>query len=70
MEPTSSLFVAAKTWNDANESMESVNARIQDGAPPLAAGPSRGWLRKRFDLFPGVAANAGAVCLEIGSGTG
>ena len=65
------LVAAAKTWNNPNESMESVNARIHDGVP-------EGKLEQRadtyvstmFELFPYIRLPRKPVCLEIGSGTG
>lgn len=65
------LTAAAATWNDPNESMESVNARIHDGvqADKLEQRADT-YVSTMFELFPYIRLPRKPVCLEIGSGTG
>ena len=65
------LAAAAATWNDPDESLESVNARIHDGVPPerLAARADE-YIRAVVDHFPYLRFPPRPVCLEIGPGTG
>lgn len=69
--PRQFLHAAAATWNDRNESLEEVNARIHDGVP-LDRLEERAdtYIRDLFEKFPYVQPPSGALCLEIGSGTG
>ena len=69
--PKHSLRSAAATWNDPNESLESVNARIHDGVPldRLAARADE-YIRAMADHFPYLHFPPRPVCLEIGPGTG
>ena len=66
-----SLLGSAATWNDPNESLESVNARIHDGVPldRLAARADE-YVQAIFGHFPYIQLPRKPVCLEIGSGTG
>jgi O-antigen biosynthesis protein len=65
------LQAAAATWNDPNESLESVNARIHDGVPvdQLEARADR-YVQQIFSHFPYVGVPSQARCVEVGSGTG
>jgi SAM-dependent methyltransferase len=62
---------AAATWNDPNETLESVNARIHDGVPlEKLEERADSYIRGIFGHFPYVRLPNRPVCLEIGSGTG
>lgn len=62
---------AAATWNDPNETLESVNARIHDGAPlDKLEERADSYIRGIYGHFPYIRLPNRPVCLEIGSGTG
>jgi ubiquinone/menaquinone biosynthesis C-methylase UbiE len=65
------LVAATATWNDPEETLESVNARIHDGVPldQLEQRADR-YVREMFAYFPYVTLPHHTVCMEIGSGTG
>jgi ubiquinone/menaquinone biosynthesis C-methylase UbiE len=65
------LLAAAATWNNPDESLESVNARIHDGVPldRLSERADR-YVDDIFRLFPYIRLPQRPHCLEIGSGTG
>ncbi|HWX32504.1 MAG TPA: class I SAM-dependent methyltransferase [Steroidobacteraceae bacterium] len=65
------LRAAAATWNNPDESLESVNARIHDGVPldKLSDRADR-YVNDIFRLFPCIRLPQRPHCLEIGSGTG
>ena len=67
----SELLAAAATWNNPDESLESVNARIHDGVPvdQLPARADR-YVAEIFSQFPYVQVPSQGRCLEVGSGTG
>jgi SAM-dependent methyltransferase len=67
----SSLHVAAKTWNNASETLEQVNRRIHDGVPldQLDARADR-YVSRLFELYPFAEPKDFQTSLEIGSGTG
>ena len=69
--PGRALLAAAAAWNDPNESLESVNARIHDGVPAdrLAARADE-YIRSMVGHFPYLRFPPRPVCLEIGPGTG
>lgn len=71
MSITDALAAAAATWNDPNETLESVNARIHDGVPldRLAARADE-YVEAIFAHFPYIHLPRKPVCLEIGPGTG
>lgn len=65
------LAAAAATWNDPDESLESVNARIHDGVPlDKLHARADGYVGTIFRLFPYIRLPSRPACLEIGSGTG
>jgi SAM-dependent methyltransferase len=62
---------AFRTWNDAAESLESIERRIHDGVP-LAKLHERasGYVNTMYDLFPRTEPRATDIVCEIGSGLG
>jgi ubiquinone/menaquinone biosynthesis C-methylase UbiE len=65
------LISAAATWNDPNESLESVNARIHDGVPANSLMQrADGYAEAIFTVFRYIRLPHHPCCLEIGSGTG
>ena len=71
MSAANILLAAAATWNDPDESLESVNARIHDGVPlDRLAERADNYVRAIFDRFPYLQFPRKPVCLEIGTGTG
>jgi ubiquinone/menaquinone biosynthesis C-methylase UbiE len=68
---TADLTAAAAVWNDPHESLESINARIHDGAPiDKLDERAAGYISLMLGLFPYALRQNRANCLEIGSGTG
>jgi SAM-dependent methyltransferase len=70
-DASADLLAAAATWNNPDESLESVNARIHDGVPldKLSERADR-YVNDIFRLFPYIRLPQHPHCLEIGSGTG
>lgn len=65
------LAAAATTWNDPDESLESVNARIHDGVPlDRLAERADNYIRAMVGYFPYLRFPQRPVCLEIGPGPG
>jgi SAM-dependent methyltransferase len=66
------LLSAARTWNNPEESLESVNARIHDGASSEEQLQQRAdlYVGGLFDQFPNVDKSRLRTIMEIGSGTG
>lgn len=65
------LRAAAATWDDPEESLESVNARIHDGvALDQLDARADAYVARMFGMFPELELPRNPVCLEIGSGTG
>lgn len=63
--------VAFKTWEAHNETLESVEARIHDGAPvSLLKERAAAYLQNFHSLFPDLKVPANPSILEIGSGVG
>jgi len=71
MQTSSDLAAAAKTWDDPNESLDSIQRRIHDGVP-LDALVARGqsYVNQIFDQFPSARPPSDASFMEIGSGVG
>jgi SAM-dependent methyltransferase len=65
------LAAAAAAWNDPDEGLESLSARIHDGVPLDQLEPrARRYIHDFFDRFPYVRLGPAPACLEIGSGVG
>jgi ubiquinone/menaquinone biosynthesis C-methylase UbiE len=65
------LAVAARVWNDPDESLESINRRIHDGVcTELLTARVESYANQIFDLFPYARPKEGATIMEIGSGVG
>jgi ubiquinone/menaquinone biosynthesis C-methylase UbiE len=65
------LASAAATWNDPDESLDSVNARIHDGvALDKLRERADGYVQLMLGQFPYITLPGRPSCLEIGSGTG
>ncbi|TFE69139.1 hypothetical protein A7Q09_06015 [Methylacidiphilum sp. Yel] len=65
------LREAAAIWDDPNESMESVEARIHDGVPKeKLTERADSYVNVAFNLFPYIQFPTNGVVLEIGSGLG
>jgi ubiquinone/menaquinone biosynthesis C-methylase UbiE len=62
---------AAAVWNLDNESLESVEARIHDGAPRSElAGRARSYVKRMLGLFPWVVVPKDGRVVELGPGVG
>jgi ubiquinone/menaquinone biosynthesis C-methylase UbiE len=71
MRTESDLSAAAKVWNDPNETLESVNGRIHDGAPlDQLEQRANGYVANMMAMFSYAPVQDRATVLEIGSGTG
>ncbi len=63
--------IAFQTWEAAGESLESVEARIHDGAPmALLKQRANGYLETFHRLLPGLRIPQRPAVMEIGSGVG
>ena len=63
--------IAFKTWEAQGESLESVEARIHDGAPiALLKERASGYLQTFHGLFPNIRVADQPAVMEIGSGVG
>src|SRR4051794_33214898 len=65
------MHTAFKIWDQAEESLESVEARIHDGVPlDKLHDRANGYLNTMYTLFPQAAPKHGDVALEVGPGVG
>lgn len=65
------LAAAAQTWNNEDESVESINNRIHDGVPldQLAVRADH-YVTNIIDQFPYAPLQEGSFVMEVGPGTG
>lgn len=71
MSRPDTTHIAFKTWEAEGESLESVEARIHDGAPiDLLKQRASGYLELFDRLFPGLDLPERPAVMEIGSGVG
>jgi ubiquinone/menaquinone biosynthesis C-methylase UbiE len=65
------LHPAFRTWNDSNESLESVERRIHDGVPiTQLRDRAQGYVNLMYELYPQAEPGRGDTVCEIGSGVG
>jgi ubiquinone/menaquinone biosynthesis C-methylase UbiE len=66
-----SVYTAARTWDDPTESLDATNARIHDGvAIDQLEARADTYVTAIFDQFPRINPAATRTILEVGSGTG